>query len=96
MTIRPLRDNVLIEKIIPKNTTKSGIYLPESRANGIYAWGVVIAIGCKVRHLKVGDRCRYTKLLAWQWDKTQALLKEDICDCIDTEGREDGSRNVVS
>ena len=81
--IQPLRDQVLIEKTEPHNVSKGGIILPESRAMGLYAWGIVKAVGPRVRHLKVGDRCRYTKLMAWPLEDGMALIKEEIADCVD-------------
>ncbi|KJP87187.1 hypothetical protein AK88_03103 [Plasmodium fragile] len=40
----PLMDRILISKIIPKTTTKSGLFLPESATEPSYT-GKVLAVG---------------------------------------------------
>lgn len=55
--MRILHDLVLAEKIIPKQTTSSGIQLSYNDQQKYEA--EVIATGEKVKHVKPGDKVRY-------------------------------------
>lgn len=76
MTLRPLRNNVLVEQIAKEKTTASGIVLtqPDREAQ---TEGVVLAIGPDVEYVKVGDR------LIVDWSKSAKagnywFVKEDF------------------
>ncbi|MBQ6394365.1 co-chaperone GroES [Candidatus Saccharibacteria bacterium] len=57
MAIKPLSDNVVAVKEQPKNTTKSGILLGESKESPDYA--IVESVGPEVKSVKKGDKIVY-------------------------------------
>ncbi len=68
--IKPLRDNVVIEPIMPEEITESGIVIPDSVDKDSPERGVVVAIGEGKRtkdgsriamDLKVGDKVLFSK-----------------------------------
>ena len=66
MNIKPLKDNIVIapEKLIEKNKTETGIYLPESVANenDRPQIGKVVAVGdSKKITIKKGEKVIYSR-----------------------------------
>ena len=63
MTLKPLGDRVVIKKLEKKDTTKSGIVLPNS-AKEEPKMAEVLAVGSEVEQegeLKVGDKVIFSK-----------------------------------
>lgn len=61
MNLKPLHDKILVEPYTPIKITKSGILLVRLNEN-IPDKGKVIAIGDKVKEVKVGDEIIFHKL----------------------------------
>jgi co-chaperonin GroES (HSP10) len=62
MTIRLLKDRVLVKPSAVEETNSFGIILPENQKNRDQ--GVVVAVGDKVQQVKVGDAIRKFKAVA--------------------------------
>ena len=62
MTIRLLKDRVLVKPSVIEETNSFGIILPENQKNKDN--GVVVAIGERVQEIKVGDTIRKFKAVA--------------------------------
>lgn len=55
MTIKPLRDCVVVKAITQEEKTKSGIVLPDTAEKEKPEQGKVIAVGPKIKDIKKGD-----------------------------------------
>lgn len=60
MTLKPLHDRVLVERIEAESKTVGGIIIPDN-AKEKPVEGLVISIGNKVESLKVGDKVLFAK-----------------------------------
>ena len=54
MKVKPIGNRVLVKGLPKKETTSSGIYLPEQQQIQI-PQGTVVAVGALVKEIKVGD-----------------------------------------
>lgn len=61
MSVKPLGERVLLEMPVAKEEkTQGGLYVPET-AKEKPLEAVVVAVGSKVEHVKVGDKVIYSK-----------------------------------
>lgn len=67
MTLKPLKDFVLVAENKKSATTDSGIILESADGYGDTKTGVVLAVGPKVDSLEVGDN------VLVQWNKAQVV-----------------------
>ncbi len=65
MAIQPIGDRILVKVLEEKETTKSGIVLPETAEKEKKAEGEIVAIGegdkVKKMNLKIGDKVMFGK-----------------------------------
>ena len=61
MTIKPLRDNLVVEAAGLEEKTKSGIVLPDTATKEKPEQGKVVSVGPKVKGVKKGDTVLFTQ-----------------------------------
>ena len=86
--IHPLADRVVLQQLDAEETTASGLILPDS-AKEKPAEGKIVAVGTKVKEVKVGDIVLYSKygptevkidgkdLLVLKEEEIMAILEKD-------------------
>lgn len=82
MTIRPIRDQVLVKQDAVKEKLDSGIFLPQNSRDLYDDYATVIAVGPKVVDVKAGDRVLFKRrpasALEGEWKDYLMLKEEDM------------------
>src|SRR3990167_3411083 len=102
-SLRSLRDRVVVKLDETEETTKAGLYLPETTRYGEKAQkkirtGVIIDIGPEVNLVKVGDRVvfdKYGGMCPKFWDKFVSMTEEDLLATITDDNITEPSTNGV-
>ena len=61
VSIKPLRDQVVLETVAQEERTASGIYLPDTADKPRPEQGIVIAVGPDAKGIKKGDTVLFAK-----------------------------------
>ena len=79
MRIKPLADKIFVEFFREKEVTKGGIIIPDKHRERLHE-GKVLAIGNKVKDVKIGDIILFDKFVGTEInveDKQYLIFKEE-------------------
>jgi chaperonin GroES len=69
--LRPIKNNVVVERIEKEKIYKSGIIFTQVTSEQSHDWAKVVAMGSKVKDIKEGDT-----VLVW-WPKATKVKHDD-------------------
>lgn len=78
MTIKPIKDRVLVVQTPVKEKLSNGLYLPQGSRELYEDIGVVLAVGPDVKEVAVGDKVMFTRRPESELpEKDHLMLREE-------------------